>query len=534
MKALERVPVVIKQEGGRDVAYVDGLHVDMRDGQNAIEAAVERVALLAGLHGAGSPKQVLMLATDHDGKSWDILVDEHGKTELQQQSGAPTNSLPVVSGPRAQEGTPSPDSTQSRQHKLALPTRAGASAALKKLKNRPPPRWDVVVVVVAAVAVALALLFSVGFLLRGGGSADDKAPVEVSLGGELPQAPPLEWKKAALWSSPPLLSAAGRIAVVDQNAVGLVTADRRVAVVDDDGSTRWTQALPDGEVHTPLTLTMIGQDRVLAMQVGSRMVWWRDRDGAVGGVDLPSESTPVSWRGDTPLIGLDENTVGVIQDGEIARVSVPSGARAISGWPDGHVVAATAAGWWRLRPSQDPGKATAWETPNESPDQLTVIDGIGPLIITVSVTAQSQVEAVVHIDTPQGVRRLMAGVLPDVSPGDALTWRPGTSRTWGILGHAIIDAQKASVTDLGSPLTVQHVIADRAAVTIGEQQTVVSPDAQPGLLEAGESFPEEILGRNAVVRAEVDGQQRIYVLPPAMETPSTEAPTPATTPGGQQ
>ncbi|MDO5633468.1 MAG: hypothetical protein Q4G34_01150 [Micrococcus sp.] len=320
-----------------------------------------------------------------------------------------------------------------------------------------------------------------------------------------------------------------KVAVVDGELVGMVTSDRRVALIGDAGETRWTVALPDGEVHSPLTLTYADDVRVLAIHVGSRLAWWSVDDAAAGGVDLPAEDSPISWRGDTPLVGVAGDRVGMIQDGQLVELPVPAGARAVSAWADGHVIAASADGWWRLTPGAEPGEVTPWDTPEAEPAQATVIDAIGPYVVTLQVAGDDQVLAVVHMDTGQRVSRLMSGVLPGVAPGEALTWRPSSSRSWGILGHAIVDMEASSVTDLGSPWTTEHVIADRAMGTLAGQRVIVSPDAPRGVMRDGESFPEEVLGVNALVRGrDPEGAERVWLLPPNPDIPTVQLTTPAT------
>lgn len=370
-------------------------------------------------------------------------------------------------------------------------------------------------IVVFAIVGVLYATFSGG---DGGGKGTDQ--VQVTQGAALPKPPPLEWKRDALWESPALLPEAQKVAVVDGDAVGMVTADRRVALVGDDAATRWTKELPEGEVRSALHLTMMGQTRVLAIHVGSRLVWWSTETGDAGGVDLPAEDAPISWRGDTPLIGTGPTSVAVMQDGKLAPVEVPKDARAVSGWPDGHVVAASSTGWWRLSPGQDAGAETAWQTPVATADELTVIDGMGSYIVTVEAIGEV-VQTVIHQDTPKGVIRVMAGTVPGAKPGEALTWHPSPSREWGVLGHSIVDLSTASVTDIGSPFTLSHIAADRASGRLGEEDVIVWPGGPGGVLQAGESFPEEVLEAKALVRhTDANDEQRVYLLPPDPDVPN--------------
>lgn len=390
------------------------------------------------------------------------------------------------------------------------------SASKPWFHRRRLPAWAPIVVVVVSATIVVAVLAVTLVSLFGGEDPDRRSQtVAMTLGGQLPQSPPLEWRQDALWSSPALMPEAAKVAVVDGNAVGMVTADRRVALIGADGKTRWSVPLPEGQVHSPLNLTYIGPTRVLAIHAGSRLTWWSVDDPAVtGGVDLPSEDTPITWRGDTPLVGISQDKVGVVQDGQLATVTVPQGAKAVSGWADGHVVAGSSTGWWRLRPGAGPGQATPWETPEDTPDELTVIDGMGAYLVAVKPVG-SQVHVVVHVDDGKKITRLFSDVLPGVRSGQALTWRPSSSRSWGILGHAIVDMERASVTDLGTPWTTEHIIADRAMGTLGRQKTIVSPDAPRGLMQPGESFPEEVLGTNAVVRGrDEQGAEHVWLLPP--------------------
>lgn len=410
---------------------------------------------------------------------------------------------------RQEEPGEHPEQPRRGATRLRLPSLRTAPRRIRTL------RPGVTILVVAVVLVLMLVMALVTLYNREGPSRSEAPPVTVHASGTLPQSPPLEWRRDALWSSPALMPEAAKVAVVDGNAVGMVTADRRIALIGADGQTRWSVPLAEGKVLSPLSLTYIDQTRVLAIHVGSRLTWWSVDDPAVtGGVELPSEDTPITWRGDTPLIGIGQDRVGIVQSGKLATVTVPAGAKAVSGWADGHVVAGSSTGWWRLTPSSAPGQATPWETPEDNPDELTVIDGMGAYVVAVK-SVGDQVHVVIHVDDGQKITRLFSDVLPGIRAGEALTWRPSSSRSWGILGHAIVDMERASVTDLGTPWTTEHIIADRAMGTLSNQKTIVSPDAPRGLMQPGESFPEEVLGTNAVVRGrDEQGAEHVWLLPP--------------------
>ncbi|WP_284306066.1 hypothetical protein [Mobilicoccus caccae] len=433
-----------------------------------------------------------------------------------------------------------PDTTPApRRH----PTRhlAGATAltaSLTGLRRRITKRQlSVAAVVLAALVVVGAIALAMHTMVSGDApSQSATTAVAVTPGGEFPAGPPLEWAKSATWSSPVLMPEAKKVAVVDGTKVGIVTADRQVALVDDQGSTVWSHHLPGGTVRSPLTLTMIDNSRALAIHVGDRLAWWMVDDGTEGGVALPSETAPITWRGDTPLIGTSTDTVALIQAGQLATVKVPQGATAVSAWTDGHVNAGAPTGWWQLKPGQEAGNAHPWETPASKPETLTVIDAMGPAIATVHPSSTGKgLEVVIHQDTGDGIHRLMAGQVPGAKPGDALNWFPSSSRTWAIVatrptsadkkaaeGRALVDLQRGTVTDLGGPLSVASVIADRAFGTINGQRVVVSPDAPTGLMSPSESVVEEVLGRNALVRSSSNGQERIWLLPPNPAVPTVK------------
>lgn len=505
--------------GGQAEVAIDGRQVRPAPGESADQAALRDAARLA----ARAPERLVHAdMTDEHGATWRVAIHGDGTVVAlphEDEDPAPTQAdWPDESAPGPVTPPPirRPD-TRTGGATARAAARNYASKWLRTLTRRGLPSWTPIAVVVAAGLVAVGALAFALTHLNVGNAADPTtgSSVAVASGGELPQSPPLEWRRDALWSSPALMPEAAKVAVVDGDKVGMVTADRRVALVGAAGQTRWSVNLPEGRVHSPLNLTYMGATRVLAIHVGSRLVWWSVDDPSVtGGVDLPGEQTPITWRGDTPLVGISQAQVAIVQGGQLAQVSVPQGAKAVSGWADGHVVAGSSTGWWRLRPGAAPGQATPWETPEDKPDQLNIIDGMGAYVVAVR-SVGNQVHVVVHVDDGKKITRLFSDVLPGVRVGEALTWRPSSSRSWGILGHAIVDMERANSTDLGTPWTTGHIIADRAMGTLGREKVVVSPDAPRGVMRPDESFPEEVLGRNALVRGrDEQGAEHVWLLPP--------------------
>lgn len=319
--------------------------------------------------------------------------------------------------------------------------------------------------ILAAVGLALLVTIAVttALLLRGGGS-----PAPMITGGTLPVKPPLEWSAAATWHTPALLEDSGRVLVVDGDLVAVVTQDRRVNLVEAaTGKTRWSASYPDGKAMTDVSLTTIEGRRKVAVQVAQRLAWWDLETGETGrGTDVPAGMV-VSLVGEAPLaVSGDGASAAAMTGTQLNALTLPAGAKAWAAHADGHVLVTSPAGWWHLKPGQQPGPATAWEIPGPAgtPAPTPVAYLGGHLITVLPAPTADMRRIVVYSDAPgpgygKGVRYSWAGGAY-LSAGD-VRWTPSPSRVWGILGRTLIDLRRDVTTDLGA-WTTAAVCSDRA------------------------------------------------------------------------
>ena len=417
-------------------------------------------------------------------------------TTSASRSGVPDSSDSPVAEPA------SPPPPRRRNHRRSTPTRPPVTLAVPR---RVLTRTVAVIAALAVLGCAIALM--AWTVLR-------DRPQEAVTGVRYPATPPAEWSADALWRSPALLPKAGPAVVIGGDRVAVLTAQRRVLLIEAaTGATRWSAPLPAGEVSSPLASTTVDGQPALAVQLSDRLAWWRISDGTPGEVALPTGAR-ATYRGEAPLIGLDQSTVAVVQGGRLRRVAVPQGALAMAARTNGTVTAAADTGWWHLRADAAAGPATPWEPISRQSIRPTVIAYTGAAIITV--LPGKTLRTLVYSDRAHDIRFSFGGILP-TGPGNAtrvdLRWTPSPSREWGILSRSLIDLTRGRVVDLGA-WTTRHITSDRALGTIGTQYALVGPLIRRGVLLAGEGFPEELTTSGALVRSRESASETLYLLPP--------------------
>lgn len=360
---------------------------------------------------------------------------------------------------------------------------------------------------VALVAV-LVVLGAGAQMLRGGAGQD----VAVITGEAFPGTAPLEWTDQARWRTPVVLAEAGRVLVVRGQQVAFVTKNRQVALVDaDTGQTRWSAPYGEGKPLSALALTRVEGKEVIAAQVGQRLSWWELASGESGGVDVPGQATVTFW-GSAPLASV-EGKAWIVSGDQLAPVTIPSGATAYAARADGTVTAASGTGWWHLKAGQEPGKATPWEVPVAGgvPQPVAYLEDT--LIALLPTSAPERRQVVVYSDRDTDVRYLWMGE-GQVSAGE-VSWTPSPSRRWGIFGRTLIDNLQGRAVDLGA-WTTTAISADRAEGRIADKR-VMSPLVRPvplGEIAPNESFPEDLTSSGALVRADLEAGEALYLLPP--------------------
>lgn len=362
-----------------------------------------------------------------------------------------------------------------------------------------------VLLLVTVVAVAgLAALSTMGDRARYGNTVTTGAQAR------FPEAAPDGFSAEARWVAGPL-DPQGGAAVTHNNTVAFLTTDRRVVLVAaEDGSVRWSVKLPEGRPSGGLHHTRIGGADVLALRVGDRLVWWSAAEGEEAGIDVPP-GVGISYHGDAPLIGLDATTVASVSAQGLQRTTVPAGAYPLAVRADGRITAASAQGWWQLRPGAVPGMPQEWERTEPQGVAAKVAGYGGSSIITVHPPDETgRPHLVVHTDRARDV--LVSFRAPYVPNGQD-AWIPSPSGSWGILGRTLVDIENGRVADLGLWRTV-HVGDDRAVGVIDGQAVIVGPTLKAGVLSS-DAFPEAVTSAGAVVRRDSQQGQMIHLLPPA-------------------
>ena len=324
--------------------------------------------------------------------------------------------------------------------------------------------------------------------------------------------PPAEWQARSRWRTPPLLTQAGRILMIDGTAMAFVTKDRTIALVDvEEGRVRWSARYPDGVPGTDLAATSIDGRRAVAAHVGDRLAWWDLDTGEARDLTLPAGGT-VNLQGSAPLVISDQGrTAGAIAAGHLTSTAVPAGATAIAARSDGVITATGPAGWWHLGPGKPAANPVPWETPTPTGSPTVVAYLSDTLVTVLPAPASGTAYVAIYRDRPQDVRFVWGG--PAWFDGTVADWFPSPSRRWGILGRTLVDLTAGRTMDLGKWAT-QTVSSDRAAGTMGRQRVIVGPQIPAGVLPQDEAFPEDLATTGAAVRAAAGPDEVVYLLPP--------------------
>lgn len=392
------------------------------------------------------------------------------------------------------------------------PRPAGAATARRSRRVALSPR--------ALVASLVTVLLLAGLGVWGAGFLRSTPDTEVRTGSEatFPGPAPDGWAAQARWASPRLAPDSGPAVPLD-DGVAFVSHDRDLVVVEAaTGGVRWSERLADGAFVGGLHRTSIAGKDVLAIQTGARLSWWPVGGGRGNHIDLPPNAR-TSYYGPAPLVGVDAKTAAVILADRLTRVPVPGGAYPLAARADGTVTAASSQGWWHLTPGQAAPMVTPWEDPDPSGAARGAMPRLigytgGTLLILFPPDKQGQTFVVTYADHPRAVlvnfRGRVAGADPATAP-----WHPSPTGTWGILGHTLVDLDAGRVTDLGAGWQTRLIAEDRAVGLIGDSPVIAGPSIPRGVLRTGTAFPERVTKQGALVRAEVDGGQVVYLLPPA-------------------
>lgn len=475
------------REEGRLAALFDGVRIEGPDVRGIHEAVLADAARRA----AESPgRSVTIQVRDGGAEQGRWLVSAHG---------AVTAAAPDDRAARTRRRDPAAE----RRRRPRDPRRP-------RRRIRPPAHAVRALIVLTVACVTVALALGVWTLRRGG----DTTGVSTVRGERMEAAAPLEWSADSLWRTPALLPEAGRVLVAG-DGVAFVTTGRSVVLVEAaSGKTRWSAPYPAGDPRTDLTVSQLDNREVIVVHVGDRLDWWDLQTGQPGGLDLPAGSAVV-LRGTAPLVvSADGKTAGLVREGRLHTSDVPSGATALACRADGVITAAGSAGWWHLTPGRAPAAPRPWEVPGGS-GTPSVVSYLGGSILTMLAAGQgSPPQILVFTDRDEDVR--FAWIGPGIFDEDSTTWHPSPSRNWGVLGRTLVDLDAGRTTDLGRWTT--HVVsADRALGELAGQRVLAGPAIPLGILQQGESFPEDLTDAGALVRSKLGPDEVVYQLPATEE-----------------
>lgn len=398
----------------------------------------------------------------------------------------------------------------------------GETDAPEAAPRRRTLRGVVIVIAVAAMLAAGGIVSIVIGLMSPGA---DKPSAESPGAGEgstapqsprpFPGTPPAGFSSKARWISEPVET--GRVTAWD-DTVAYLTASRRLVVVDAmTGAARWSASLArSGEMSAPAR-TRIDGEEVLATQVGSVLSWWRLRDGhSLGRLDLPS-GAHTTFLGEAPLVGVDQHTVAIINEGRLREIAVPGGAYALAATTQGRVTAASSRGWWHLRPGMAPGLVQPWEdaAPDEqAPQAAPSVVGYAnsSVLLLYPADRTGQLHVVAHTDRAEDIRASFRGRVAAVE-GVTQHWWPSPTQTWGVLGRTVVDLRRGRVSDLGD-WTTTWITQDQAYGTVAGQAIQTDAAGNRGTTPAGSTIPDVVTGAGAVVRAGRSQAEALYLLPP--------------------
>lgn len=347
--------------------------------------------------------------------------------------------------------------------------------------------------VLGVLVILAGVLIWVGILLldRSSGTSMNTDPEPVPN-------PPAEWEAEPEWATPALMEDAGQLPVIGGDKVAMVTADRKVVLVDASGDTLWSSRLPDGELSGDrvLTPTRIDGRPVVALHLDDTLAWWDLETGRAGQIEVPTDPA-VTYFGAQPLIPLSSGTVAVISDGRLQEIEVPTDATAFAARADGVIVAASGLGRWSLDAGGTDTGVRPWE--GVGVDRAVMpVTWSGDRLIAIQKPIRNAGGVVTVEDGPTSLLVYQQdATTPEWSadvdlPAGQLLWRPAPSGRWGMLNDLLIDLEARQVRQIPG-WTTTAVASDRALGVIGDQRVLVGPDLPPGALAADEGFPEDTL-----------------------------------------
>lgn len=375
--------------------------------------------------------------------------------------------------------------------------------------------------ILAVVAVTIAALVTVSALAGGlihlARSAQAPA-VHIAQGEPFPGDPP-DGTGEPRWASP-VLHRESPVALVpgEEQVLSFVTADRTLAAVDPaTGAVRWTTSLPEGALTTGPATTRVDGAPAIAARVGDHVLLWAAADGrTLADVTVPAGSELV-LDGQTPMIRIDAGRAALLDASGLHDVDLPDGARALAGREDGTILAGNGQGWWHLRPStsSEPagsstpaGPVTPWEQMRGLGDQGTpeVVAAIGSFVLLVH-PDPDRPRLLVHHDGDV----VRASFQSEYTAGRDPIWAPSPSRSWGILGRSLVDAESGQVTDLGDWRTVL-VAEDHAYGLVGDTLHTTGPGRPITPVSVSTAVVEAGSAAASVVRADTPEGPRVWVM----------------------
>lgn len=399
------VPIELRAvEGdGTQQVYVNGQHVPVPDGMTPYRAGIEAASQEAAKQIGGA---VRVNATTSNGKRFRLVVQDDGTVfEL-------------------------PDKPSRRRRSKVLPA----------------------VIAVGALTMTTAIGGAVILARSRHATTPTATQPATAPPAELPVVPATGWSSHARWASAPLLGTTDHATpVVAGNTVVVPTTDGLDAISVSTGETAWSSSLPNQLSAGPTHTYLENGPRIVA-QSQNQLLWWPET-GATDPqtIDLP-EGSQLSFEGASPLVQINDTHAATIgATGAVQQRVVPTGATALAANTDGSVTAASDSGmWWHLTNPDVARDGKPLSPPSAKAHPAKVMGYLSHYLIMLwqtpgAHTSAPTYTAVIYDDTHnmRPLRTVKIGT-------DIPTWTASPSRSWGILGHTLIDLKRRKAHNLGT------------------------------------------------------------------------------------
>lgn len=326
------------------------------------------------------------------------------------------------------------------------------------LPERTPRRQKRKILIPAAIAVAAvtATACAGGAVLIARSHHQDTPPATATAPpAELPVVPATGWSSHARWASAPIVGdTEHQTPVVYDGTVVVPTTHGLDAISLATGQITWSSSLPDDLAAGPARTSLANKPALVAQSQTQLLTWPTTGASQPQTIDLP-ENSQVTFDGASPLVKIDDTHAATISaTSTVQQRVVPAGATALAANTDGSVTAANDSGmWWHLSDPDVARDGTQLASPAAKAQPSKVLGYLSHYLVMLwqmpsSHTNSPTYTAAIYDDAHnmQPIGAVQVGT-------DIPTWTPSPARTWGILGHTVIDLDHRSVHNLGESWT---------------------------------------------------------------------------------